>query len=70
MVQELRELVERYSFAVTARDYELLRTCFAPDATWAVGAPVNLGAEGGDAIVEFIRERQAMGAFSFHGSGR
>lgn len=69
MWQGIRELVERYSLAVTARDYELLRTCFAPEASWAVGDPINLKAEGRDAIVEFIRERQAMGSFSFQGVG-
>jgi ketosteroid isomerase-like protein len=65
--QAIRELVDRYSLAVTARDYELLSSCFAPDATWAVGDPVGIGMDGAEAIVKFIAERQAMGSFSFQG---
>lgn len=65
----IRELVDRYSVAVTARDYELLRSCFAPDATWVVRDPIGIGADGADAIVKFMAERQAMGRVSFQGVG-
>ena len=65
----IRELIERYSLAVTTRNYELLGSCFAPDATWAVGEPIGIGMHGAEAIVKFIAERQALGRFSFQGVG-
>lgn len=51
---EIRELVDRYSFAVTVHDEVMLQRCFATDASWEIGEPFNLGASGSVAIAELV----------------
>lgn len=47
----IRSLTERYTDAVNQRDWPALRDCRSADATWDLGAPVNLTKTGIDAIL-------------------
>lgn len=47
----IRALTERYTDAVNQRDWVTLRACWTADATWELGAPVNLTKSGIDAIL-------------------
>ena len=48
----IRELIERYSYAVNERDWAVFERCFTENAIWDVGAPFNLRPEGRKAIVD------------------
>ena len=50
--QEIRDLVHRYGYALDGRDYDLLRTCFLPDAVGHYGGDPLRGYE---AIEELCR---------------
>ena len=39
--QEIRNLLERYTYAVNTRNWNVYRDCWASDAVWQLGAPVN-----------------------------
>lgn len=62
--QAIRALTERYTDAVNQRDWAALRDCWSADATWDLGAPVNLVKTGVDAIVAEARHAvEAMDLF-------
>lgn len=42
----VKELIDRYSDAVTRRDFECVASLFGDDAVWEAGAPFNLRLEG------------------------
>jgi ketosteroid isomerase-like protein len=50
----IRELVEKYSYAVNARDYETLADCFTEKGVWDVGPPFNFRAEGRENLSAMI----------------
>jgi ketosteroid isomerase-like protein len=52
----LRELIERYSYAVNARDWPTLADCFTEKGIWDVGPPFNFRPEGRAAVVKLISE--------------
>ncbi len=41
----IRELIERYSTAVSTKQFDVMGSVFHPHATWHVGAPLNKGYE-------------------------
>lgn len=47
----IREVIERFSDAVTHRSWSDLATAFHADAVWKVGAPMNLELQTRDGIV-------------------
>lgn len=53
----IRELIDRYSYAVNERDWAVLESCYTEDAVWDVGAPLNFRLEGRKAIVEICRTK-------------
>lgn len=60
----IRSLAERYTDAVNQRDWPTWRECWTADATWELGAPVNLTKVGIDAIlIEAQRAVEAMSLF-------
>jgi len=48
----IRELIDRYCYAVNERDWAVLESCYTEDAVWDVGKPLNFRLEGRKAIVE------------------
>jgi hypothetical protein len=50
----IRELIDRYSYAVNERDWAALESCWAEEGVWDVGKPLNFKVEGRQAIVEFV----------------
>ena len=48
----IRELIDRYCYAVNERDWPVLESCYTEDAVWDVGKPLNFRLEGRKAIVE------------------
>jgi ketosteroid isomerase-like protein len=48
----IRELIDRYSYAVNERDWAAFESCFTEDAVWDVGKPLNFRLEGRRSIVE------------------
>jgi hypothetical protein len=53
----IRELIERYSYAVNARDWPTLADCFTEKGTWDVGPPFNFKPEGRAAVAAFVKEK-------------
>jgi uncharacterized protein (TIGR02246 family) len=47
----IRELIDRYCYAVNERDWAALESCWAEDGVWDVGKPLNFKLEGRKAIV-------------------
>ena len=47
----IRELIDRYCYAVNERDWTVLESCYTEDAVWDVGKPLNFRLEGRKAIV-------------------
>ena len=41
----IRELIDRYSYAVNERDWAALESCWAEDGVWDVGKPLNFKLE-------------------------
>jgi hypothetical protein len=54
---DVRSLPSRFADAVTRRNLDELRSCFLPDATWEVPAPMSIHARGRDAILAIFTER-------------
>jgi len=48
----IRELIDRYCYAVNERDWAALESCYTEDAVWDVGKPLSFRLEGRKAIVE------------------
>jgi SnoaL-like domain len=48
----IRELIDRYCYAVNERDWTVLESCYTEDAVWDVGKPLNFRLEGRKAIVD------------------
>jgi ketosteroid isomerase-like protein len=48
----IRELIERYSYAVNERDWPALESCYTENAVWDVGEPLAFRLEGRKSIVE------------------
>jgi hypothetical protein len=48
----IRELIDRYCYAVNERDWVVLESCYTEDAVWDVGKPLNFRLQGRRAIVE------------------
>ena len=47
----IRELIDRYCYAVNERDWAVLESCYTEDAVWDVGKPLSFRQEGRKAIV-------------------
>lgn len=47
----IRSLLERYTYAVNTRNWDLYRACWTDDAIWELGQPLNGRHEGIDAIM-------------------
>jgi SnoaL-like domain len=47
----IRELIDRYCYAVNERDWAALESCWDEDGVWDVGKPLNFKLEGRKAIV-------------------
>lgn len=47
----IRELIDRYCYAVNERDWAALESCWAEEGVWDVGKPLNFKLEGRQAIV-------------------
>ena len=48
----IRDLLARYSDAISRRDYKAWGDCWAEDAVWELGPPINGRHEGREAIVK------------------
>ena len=53
----IRELIERYSYAVNERDWPAFESCFSEDAVWDVGKPFDFRAQGRSSILEVARTK-------------
>lgn len=53
----IRELIERYSYAVNTRDWPVLADCFTENGVWDVGAPFNFKTQGRAATSQLISEK-------------
>jgi hypothetical protein len=53
----IRELIDRYSYAVNERDWPAFESCFSEDAVWDVGKPFDFIAQGRSSIVEVARTK-------------
>jgi ketosteroid isomerase-like protein len=53
----IRELIDRYSYAVNERDWAAYESCFAEDAVWDVGPPFSFRLRGRSAILEIARTK-------------
>jgi hypothetical protein len=53
----IRELIDRYSYAVNERDWSAFDSCFTDDAVWDVGKPFDFIAQGRTSIVEVGRTK-------------
>jgi hypothetical protein len=59
----IRELIERYSYSVNAKDWSTMADCFTENGTWDVGPPFNFKPQGRAAISELVREKIAENDF-------
>jgi hypothetical protein len=59
----IRELIERYSYSVNARDWSTMADCFTENGTWDVGPPFNFKPVGRAAISSLVREKIAENDF-------
>jgi hypothetical protein len=53
----IRELIDRYSYAVNERDWPAFESCFSEDGVWDVGKPFDFLAQGRSSIVEIARAK-------------
>jgi SnoaL-like domain len=53
----IRELIDRYSYAVNERDWPAFESCFSADAVWDVGKPFDFIAQGRSSIAEVARTK-------------
>jgi ketosteroid isomerase-like protein len=53
----IRELIDRYSYAVNERDWPAFESCFSEDAVWDVGKPFDFRVQGRSSIVEIARTK-------------
>jgi len=53
----IRELIDRYSYAVNERDWPAFESCFAEDAVWDVGKPFDFLLQGRSSIVDVARTK-------------
>lgn len=53
----IRELIDRYSYAVNERDWTAFESCFIEDAIWDVGKPLDFRLEGRKSIVEIASSK-------------
>lgn len=53
----IRELIDRYSYAVNERDWAAFESCFAEDAVWDVGKPFNFRMQGRSSILDVARTK-------------
>jgi hypothetical protein len=63
-------LVARFDDAATTNDLEAFSALWTEDASWEIGAPVNLRAHGVHDIVVTLAEMQTRNEFFFRLSGR
>lgn len=54
---QARSLPARFADAVTRRDIDGIRSCFLPDATWEVPAPIGISALSRDEILATFTDR-------------
>lgn len=59
----IRELIDRYCYAINERDWAVLESCYTEDAVWDVGTPLNYYFEGRQAILAFCRANLPLGDF-------
>src|ERR1700676_1967805 len=53
----IRELIDRYSYAVNERDWPAFESCFSEDGVWDVGKPFDFLTQGRSSIVEIARAK-------------
>jgi hypothetical protein len=53
----IRELIDRYSYAVNERDWQAFESCFSEDAVWDVGKPFDFRVQGRSSVVEVARTK-------------
>jgi ketosteroid isomerase-like protein len=53
----IRELIDRYSYAVNERDWKAFESCFAEDAVWDVGKPFSFRVQGRSSVVDLARTK-------------
>jgi ketosteroid isomerase-like protein len=53
----IRELIDRYCYAVNERDWAALASCWAGDGVWDVGKPLDFKLEGRQAIVQIASSK-------------